>query len=93
VFGIHDDLRGQEVHVAVVPHDGQGIDAEELIAFTRERIAAYKYPRVVHVVAELPSAAVARCSSGSWSRSSRPPPLSSEYSRCRVSIHAAEPLR
>jgi len=54
VFGIHDDLRGQEVHVAVVPHDGQGIDAEELIAFTRERIAAYKYPRVVHVVAELP---------------------------------------
>ncbi|MCR2826061.1 long-chain-fatty-acid--CoA ligase [Microbacterium sp. zg.Y909] len=54
VFGVADDLRGQEVHVAVVPHDGQSVDADELIAFTRERIAAYKYPRVVHLVAELP---------------------------------------
>ncbi|MDL5352046.1 AMP-binding protein [Microbacterium sp. zg-YB36] len=54
VFGVHDELRGQEVHVAVVPHDGQSIDAAELIAFTRDRIAAYKYPRVVHVVAALP---------------------------------------
>ncbi|MCR2813167.1 AMP-binding protein [Microbacterium sp. zg.Y1090] len=54
VFGVADDLRGQEVHVAVVPHDGHSVDADELIAFTRERIAAYKYPRVVHLVAELP---------------------------------------
>ncbi|MCR2828447.1 AMP-binding enzyme, partial [Microbacterium sp. zg.Y909] len=54
VFGVPDDLRGQEVHVAVVPHDGHSVDADELIAFTRERIAAYKYPRTVHVLADLP---------------------------------------
>ncbi|MBD7957500.1 AMP-binding protein [Microbacterium sp. Sa4CUA7] len=54
VFGVADDLRGQEVHVAVVAHDGQTVDADELIAFTRDRIAAYKYPRTVHVLSELP---------------------------------------
>lgn len=54
VFGVPDDVRGQEVHAAVVPLDGHTIDADELVAFTRERIAAYKYPRVVHVVPSVP---------------------------------------
>ncbi len=54
VFGLPDDTHGQEIHVAVVPHEGQDVDPEELIAFTRERIAAYKYPRVAHVVESLP---------------------------------------
>jgi len=54
VFGVPDEVRGQEVHVAVLPLEGQTIDPDELIAFTRERIAAYKYPRAVHVVDELP---------------------------------------
>ena len=30
------------------------VDADELVAFTKERIAAYKYPRVVHLVDALP---------------------------------------
>lgn len=54
VFGVPDDLHGQEVHVAVVPSAGRAIDRDEIIAFTKERIAAYKYPRAVHVVDELP---------------------------------------
>ncbi len=54
VFGVADDVRGQEVHAAVVPHEGVTLDADEVVAFTRDRIAAYKYPRIVHVVSALP---------------------------------------
>jgi long-chain acyl-CoA synthetase len=54
VFGVHDDVKGQEIHVAIVPHPGTEIDGDELIAYTRERVAAYKYPRVVHVLDTLP---------------------------------------
>ncbi|WP_395245601.1 AMP-binding protein [Agromyces sp. MMS24-K17] len=54
VFGVHDHVHGQEVHAAVVAHDGHEVDAAELVAFAKERIAAYKYPRVVHVVDALP---------------------------------------
>ncbi|WP_127794425.1 long-chain fatty acid--CoA ligase [Agromyces sp. LHK192] len=54
VFGVEDPVHGQEVHAAVVAHDGHELEASDLVAFAKERIAAYKYPRVVHVVGELP---------------------------------------
>jgi len=54
VFGLPDEARGQEVHAAVVLLDGHEATPEELVAFVQERIAAYKFPRVVHLVDELP---------------------------------------
>jgi long-chain acyl-CoA synthetase len=54
VFGVADDVRGQEVHAAVVAREGVDLDVDEVIAFVRDRIAAYKYPRVVHIVSALP---------------------------------------
>lgn len=54
VFGVPDDVRGQEVHAAVVAMEGHALDADEVVAFVRDRLAAYKYPRVVHVVDALP---------------------------------------
>jgi long-chain acyl-CoA synthetase len=54
VFGVTDAVRGQEVHAAIVPRADASLDADEVVAFVRDRIAAYKYPRVVHVVPELP---------------------------------------
>ena len=54
VFGLPDEARGQEVHAAVVLLDGHEATPEELVAFTQERIAAYKFPRVVHLVDALP---------------------------------------
>jgi long-chain acyl-CoA synthetase len=54
VFGVPHDTHGQEVHAAVVPSPGAHLDADELIAYAREHMAAYKYPRVVHVVETLP---------------------------------------
>jgi long-chain acyl-CoA synthetase len=35
-------------------YGGASASPEELIAFARERLAAYKYPREVHVLEDLP---------------------------------------
>jgi len=35
-------------------HPGSELSSEELIAFTRERLAAYRYPREIRFMAELP---------------------------------------
>lgn len=54
VFGIADEVHGQEVAAAVVLTSGSGLTAEILIEFARERMAAYKYPRRIEPVPELP---------------------------------------
>ncbi|MHA7987400.1 AMP-binding protein [Rathayibacter sp. CAU 1779] len=54
VFGLPHEVHGQEIHAAIVVRDGTELVVDDVIAFTRERLAAYKYPRVVHLVGELP---------------------------------------
>lgn len=54
VIGRVDEKFGEEVHAVVAPKPGQTIDPEELQAFVRERVAAYKYPRTIQVWPELP---------------------------------------
>jgi acyl-CoA synthetase (AMP-forming)/AMP-acid ligase II len=49
------DARLGEVGVAfVVLADGASVDPDELIAWTRRRVAGYKAPREIYVVDELP---------------------------------------
>jgi long-chain acyl-CoA synthetase len=45
---------GEEVGAAVALKEGQDASADELRAFMKERVAAYKYPRVIWFVDELP---------------------------------------
>lgn len=54
VVGVPDEKRGETVKAFVSLHAGQEATAEELIAHCRERMAAYKYPRQVVVLDELP---------------------------------------
>ncbi|MFG3343143.1 long-chain fatty acid--CoA ligase [Glycomyces sp. NPDC048151] len=54
VFGVPHEEHGQEVHAAIVPAEGAEPDPAELVAYVKAKIAAYKYPRVVHVVEALP---------------------------------------
>ena len=54
VIGIPDDSLGEEVGAAVALKEGSDADEEELQAFAKERLAAYKYPRAVWIVDELP---------------------------------------
>ena len=54
VVGIPHDEWGEEIGAAVVLHDGEELPAEEVSAYVKERIAAYKYPRVVWFIDDLP---------------------------------------
>jgi long-chain acyl-CoA synthetase len=54
VVGEPDEYRGEAVIAYVSLAEGRSATAEELIAFARERLAAYKAPRTVHVLADLP---------------------------------------
>jgi long-chain acyl-CoA synthetase len=54
VIGKPDDRLGEEVVAVVALHPGASATAEEIIAYTRERLAAYKYPREIRFMAELP---------------------------------------
>jgi long-chain acyl-CoA synthetase len=49
----HDDL-GEEVGAAVALKPGAAASPEELRDFVKQRVAAYKYPRLVWLVDELP---------------------------------------
>jgi len=54
VIGLPDARWGEAVTAAVVLRPGHTADAAALVAFCRERIAAYKTPRMVHLLPELP---------------------------------------
>ncbi|MGY1792508.1 AMP-binding protein [Geodermatophilus sp. SYSU D00525] len=54
VVGVPDEKRGETVRAFVSLRPGTSTTPEELIAHCRERMAAYKYPRSVVVVDELP---------------------------------------
>lgn len=54
VFGVPDEDWGEAVRAHVIAAPGEPPEPEELIRFCRERIAAYKCPREVTLVDELP---------------------------------------
>jgi long-chain acyl-CoA synthetase len=57
VVGVPDAYRGETVKAFVSLKDHESVAPDALIAFARERLAAYKYPREVEVLAELPKTA------------------------------------
>jgi long-chain acyl-CoA synthetase len=54
VLGVPDESLGEEVGAAVVLKKGESLDADELKSYVKEQVAAYKYPRKVWFVDELP---------------------------------------
>lgn len=54
VIGVPHEKWGEEVKAVVVANEGQTIDPDELVAWTKERIAGFKRPRSVDVVDALP---------------------------------------
>jgi long-chain acyl-CoA synthetase len=49
----HDDL-GEEVGAAVALKKNSTVDSDELRDYVKARVAAYKYPRRIWLVDELP---------------------------------------
>lgn len=54
VYGIPHDVHGQEVAAAIVLDAGATVSEKELIDFASAQLAAYKYPRVIRLLTELP---------------------------------------
>lgn len=60
VIGIPDQQFGEEIKACVVLNESITITEAELIAWTKERIAAYKYPRVIEFMDALPMSATGK---------------------------------
>jgi long-chain acyl-CoA synthetase len=54
VVGEPDEYRGETVAAYVSLRPGNGVPGEELVDYCKERLAAYKYPRRVEILDELP---------------------------------------
>ena len=54
VVGVPDEYRGETVKAYVSLRPGKQVTSEELIEFCKQRMAAYKYPRRVEFLDELP---------------------------------------
>lgn len=64
VVGVADEHWGEEVVAFVVLRDGEELSTEELVASCRERIAAFKLPKRVLYLAELPKNPTGKVESG-----------------------------
>ena len=54
VVGAPDEYRGETVVAYVTVRAGSNVTAQEIIDFAKSRLAAYKYPREVHIIDDLP---------------------------------------
>ncbi|MCF3961533.1 class I adenylate-forming enzyme family protein [Streptomyces fuscigenes] len=54
VVGIPDSYRGESVKAYVSLRPGAAVDGDGLATYCKERLAAYKYPRAVEILPELP---------------------------------------
>jgi long-chain acyl-CoA synthetase len=59
-IGVPDPYRGETVKVFVVLKEGQTSSEEEIIKFCKEKLAAYKVPKLVEFVPTLPKSAVGK---------------------------------
>ena len=57
VIGVPSDEYGEEIKACVVLKPDVSLTEKELIVWTKERIASYKYPRVVEFMSSLPMGA------------------------------------
>ncbi|WP_411700258.1 long-chain-fatty-acid--CoA ligase [Conyzicola sp.] len=54
VFGVADEAHGQEVMACVVLTADSELEADALVEWAKEKLAAYKYPRRIEIVESLP---------------------------------------
>jgi acyl-coenzyme A synthetase/AMP-(fatty) acid ligase len=60
VVGVPDAYRGESVKAYVSLRPGTRAEAADIVAYCKERLAAYKYPREVEVLGELPKTATGK---------------------------------
>ncbi|GIE97316.1 long-chain-fatty-acid--CoA ligase [Paractinoplanes rishiriensis] len=60
VIGVPHPSHGEEIKAFVILKEGASVTGDELIAWGREQMAAYKYPRIVSIVDALPMTATGK---------------------------------
>ena len=60
VIGVPDDHYGEEIAAVIALAPGTSIDRDALREWCKERLSAYKVPRIVHVVDALPKGATGK---------------------------------
>ena len=60
VIGVPHESHGEEIKAVVILEDGATVTEDELVAWGKEQMAAYKYPRVVEFVPSLPMTATGK---------------------------------
>ena len=59
-IGVPDEYRGETVKAFIVPKKGEVLTEAEVVAFCKERLAAFKRPRFIEFREELPKSAVGK---------------------------------
>lgn len=54
ISGVRDEILGQEVRAQIVPANGTHLSKEELSAFCRQHLQAYKWPKYIDIINSLP---------------------------------------
>jgi long-chain acyl-CoA synthetase len=60
VVGVPDESHGEEVKAFVILNEGAELTEDELVAWGKEQMASYKYPRLVAFVDSLPMTATGK---------------------------------
>ena len=60
VIGVPHESHGEEIKAVVILEDGATVTEDELVAWGKEQMAGYKYPRIVEFVDSLPMTATGK---------------------------------
>ena len=60
VIGVPHDSHGEEIKAVVILKPGATATPEEIVAWSKENMASYKYPRIVEIVDSLPMTATGK---------------------------------
>ncbi|HEU4810529.1 MAG TPA: long-chain fatty acid--CoA ligase [Nocardioides sp.] len=60
VIGVPHESHGEEIKAVVIRNEGASVTEDELVAWGKEQMAGYKYPRIVQFVDALPMTATGK---------------------------------
>jgi long-chain acyl-CoA synthetase len=60
VVGVPHESHGEEVKAFVIKHEGADVSEDDLVAWAKEQMAGYKYPRIIEFRDELPMTATGK---------------------------------